>query len=153
MYDVVNGVSELKAYAGEFVDVLNGWGVTVARLPILEGGHLMTTALFGDDPSTAAAEGLVAGETLHFAFRGAMANETLVFGGEMAHKTSLTFNQVEAAMGVSPTRIDVATFRFHVDMDAQVEVALIDLTGRQVAVLLDANKGRGARRDVDLVDA
>ena len=149
VYDVVNGVSELKAYAGEFVDVLNGWGVTVARLPILEGGHLMTTALFGDDPSTAAVEGLVAGETLHFAFRGAMANETLVFGGDMAHKTlSLTFNQVEAAMGVFPNPAsDVATFRFHVDMDAQVEVALIDLTGRQVAVLLDANKGRGAHAE------
>ena len=149
VYDVVNGVSELKAYAGEFVDVLNGWGVTVARLPILEGGHLMTTALFGDDPSTAAIEGLVAGETLHFAFRGAMANETLVFGGDMAHKTlSLTFNEVEAAMGVFPNPAsDVATFRFHVDMDAQVEVALIDLTGRQVAVLLDANKGRGAHAE------
>ena len=149
VYDVVNGVSELKAYAGEFVDVLNGWGVTVARLPILAGGHLMTTALFGDDPSTAAIEGLVAGETLHFAFRGAMANETLVFGGDMAHKTlSLTFNEVEAAMGVFPNPAsDVATFRFHVDMAAQVEVALIDLTGRQVAVLLDANKGRGAHAE------
>ena len=149
LYDVVNGVSELKSYAGEFVDVVNGWGVTVARLPIIEGGHLMTTALFGDDPSTATVEGLVAGETLHFAFRGAMANETLVFGGDMAHKTlSLTFDEVEAAMGVFPNPAsDVATFRFQVDMDAQVEVTLVDLAGRQVAVLLDANKGAGAHAE------
>ena len=109
----------------------------------------MTTALFGDDPATAAVEGLVAGETLHFAFRGAMANETLVFGGDMAHKTlSLTFEEVEAAMGVFPNPAsDVATFRFQVDMDAQVEVTLVDLAGRQVALLLDANKGQGAHAE------
>ena len=148
-YDVVNGVSELGAYAGEFVDVVNGWGVTVARLPILEGGHLMTTALFGDDPATGAVEGLADGEELHFAFRGAMANETLVFGGDMAHKTlSLTFDEVGAAMGVFPNPAsDVATFRFQLDMDAQVELTLVDLAGRQVAVLLDANKGAGAHAE------
>ena len=148
-YDVVNGVSELGAYAGEFVDVVNGWGVTVARLPILEGGHLMTTALFGDDPSTGAVEGLTVGEELHFAFRGAMANETLVFGGDMAHKTlSLTFDEVGAAMGVFPNPAsDVATFRFSMDADAPVTLTLVDLAGRQVAVLLDANKGAGAHAE------
>ena len=148
-YDVVNGVSELGAYAGDFVDVVNGWGVTVARLPILEGGHLMTTALFGDDPATGAVEGLADGEELHFAFRGAMANETLVFGGDMAHKTlSLTFDEVDAVMGVFPNPAsDVATFRFQMDMDAQVELTLVDLAGRQVAVLLDANKGAGAHAE------
>ena len=148
-YDVVNGVSELGAYAGEFVDVVNRWGVTVARLPILDGGHLMTTALFGDDPATGVVEGLANGEELHFAFRGSMANETLMFGGAMAHKTlSLTFDEVGAAMGVFPNPAsDVATFRFQLDMDAQVELTLIDLAGRQVAVLLDVNKGAGAHTE------
>ena len=148
-YDVVNGVSELGAYAGEFIDVVNGWGTTVARLPILEGGHLMTTALFGDDPATGAVEGLADGEELHFAFRGSMANEALVFGGDMAHKTlSLTFDEVGAAMGVFPNPTsDVATFRFQLDMDAQVELTLVDLAGRQVAVLLDVNKGAGTHAE------
>ena len=128
---------------------MNGWGVTVARLPILEGGYLMTTALFGDDPATGAVEGLADGEQLHFAFRGAMANETLVFGGDMAHKTlSLTFDEVGAAMSIFPNPAsDVATFRFQVDTDAQVELILVDLAGRQVAVLLDVNKGAGAHAE------
>ena len=148
-YDVVNGVSELGAHAGEFVDVVNDWGMTVARLSILEGGHLMTTALFGDDPSTVAVEGLLAGETLHFAFRGAVANETLEFGGDMAHKMlSLTFDEVEATMSVFPNPAsDAATFRFQMDKDAQVKVTLMDLAGRQVAVLLHANKGAGAHAE------
>ena len=51
-------------------------------------------------------------------------------------------------MGVFPNPAsDVATFRFQVDMDAQVEVTLVDLAGRQVAVLLDANKGQGAHAE------
>ena len=56
-YDVLNGTSNLVDAAGEFVDVLNMAGSVVARMPILEGGYLMTTALFGDDPATAAVEG------------------------------------------------------------------------------------------------
>ena len=149
LYDVVTGVSELGAHAGEFVDVVNDWGMTVARLPILEGGHLMTTALFGDDPATSVIEGLATGETLHFAFRGAMANEMLVFGGDMSHKTlSLTFEEVEASMSVFPNPAsDAATLRFQMDKDAQVEVTLMDLAGRQVAVLLHADKGAGAHAE------
>ena len=94
-------------------------------------------------------EGLADGEELHFAFRGAMANETLMFGGDMAHKAlSLTFDEVGAAMGVFPNPAsDVATFRFQLDMDAQVELTLVDLAGRQVAVLLEANKGAGAHAE------
>ncbi|MDA9755819.1 right-handed parallel beta-helix repeat-containing protein [Flavobacteriales bacterium] len=149
LYDVVNGVSKLGAHAGEIVDVVNDWGMTVARLPILEGGHLMTTALFGDDPATSVIEGLSVGETLHFAFRGAMANETLVFGGDMSHKTlSLTFEEIEASTSVFPNPAsDAATLRFQMDKDAQVEVTLMDLAGRQVAVLLQADKCAGAHEE------
>lgn len=32
-------------------------------------------------------------------------------------------------------------------MDAQVELTLVDLTGRQVALLLDVNKGAGAHAE------
>ena len=132
-YDVVNGMSELGAYAGEYVDVVNGWGVTVARLPILEGGHLMTTAIFGDDPATGMVEGLADGETLHFAFRGAVANETLVFGGDMAHKTlSLTFEEVDAAMSVFPNpAMTSSTLRFTLEQDAQVQCTILDAQGRE----------------------
>ena len=42
---------------------------------------------------------------------------------------------------------DVATFRFQMDVAAQVELTLVDLAGRQVAVLLDANKGAGVHAE------
>jgi len=60
----------------------------------------------------------------------------------------LTFDEVGTAMGVFPNPAsDVATFRFQVDMDAQVALTLVDLAGREVAVLLDANKGAGAHAE------
>ncbi len=139
-YDVVNGVSELGAYAGEFVDVVNRWGTTVARLSILEGGHLMTTALFGDDPATGAVEGLADGEELHFAFRGSMANETLVFGGDMTHKTlSLTFDEIGAAMSVFPNpATEETTIRFGLSQMADVVVTMRDVQGREVMAVTHA---------------
>ena len=60
----------------------------------------------------------------------------------------VSLNEVDMAMGVFPNPAsDVATFRYQLDMDAQVELTLVDLAGRQVAVLLDANKGAGAHAE------
>ncbi|MDA0946599.1 MAG: choice-of-anchor D domain-containing protein, partial [Bacteroidetes bacterium] len=72
---LVNGTSDLTDAAGEYVDVVAA-GRVVGRLPVLEGGYLMTTALFGDDPATPAIEGLEIGTLLEFQFRGALANQT-----------------------------------------------------------------------------
>lgn len=163
-YDVVNGTSTLGDHAGEFVDVLNGWGTVVARLPIVEGGHLMTTALFGDDPATGVVEGLAEGEVLHFAFRGSMANETLVFGGDMAHKTlALTFDELDAGLSVFPNpATDVTTVRVHAIEAGSATLEVTDVQGRVVlrqglslaagvqAVMLDVEALEGGAYSVEL---
>ena len=163
-YDVVNGTSALGDHAGEFVDVLDGWGTVVARLPILEGGHLMTTALFGDDPATGIVEGLAEGEVLHFAFRGSMANETLVFGGHMAHKTlALTFDELEAGLSVFPNpAVDMTTVRVHAVEAGLATLEVTDVQGRVVlrqdlslaagvhAVTLDVDALEGGAYNVEL---
>ena len=163
-YDVVNGTSALGDHAGEFVDVLDGWGNVVARLPILEGGHLMTTALFGDDPATGIVEGLAEGEVLHFAFRGNLANETLVFGGHMAHKTlALTFGELEAGLSVFPNpAVDMTTVRVHKVEAGLATLEVTDVQGRVVlrqdlslaagvhAVTLDLNALEGGAYNVEL---
>ena len=163
-YDVVNGTSTLGDHAGEFVDVLDGWGTVVARLPILEGGHLMTTALFGDDPATGIVEGLAEGEALHFAFRGNMANETLIFGGDMAHKTlALTFDELEAGLSVFPNpAVDMTTVRVHAVEAGLATLEVTDVQGRVVlrqdlslaagvqAVTLDVDALEGGAYNVEL---
>ena len=161
---MVNGTSALGDHAGEFVDVLDGWGTVVARLPILEGGHLMTTALFGDDPATGVVEGLAEGEVLHFAFRGSMANETLVFGGHMAHKTlALTFDELEAGLSVFPNpAVDMTTVRVHAVEAGLATLEVTDVQGRVVlrqdlslaagvqAVTLDVDALEGGAYNVEL---
>ena len=163
-YDVVNGTSTLGDHAGEFVDVLDGWGTVVARLPIVEGGHLMTTALFGDDPATGIVEGLAEGEVLHFAFRGSMANETLIFGGNMAHKTlALTFDKLEAGLSVFPNpAVDMTTVRVHAVEAGLATLEVTDVQGRVVlrqdlslatgvqALTLDVDALEGGAYNVEL---
>ena len=144
-YDVLNGTSDLVDAAGEFVDVLNAAGTVVARMPILEGGYLMTTALFGDDPATAAVEGLTAGETVHFAFRGAVAHETVEFGGDMAHKSlSLTFSEANTAVEAYPNPATEGTaVRFALSQMADVVVVMRDVQGREVLTTTQAGLAAG----------
>ena len=139
-YDVLNGTSDLLDAVGEFVDVLNAAGTVVARMPILEGGYLMTTALFGDDPATAAVEGLTADEVVRFAFRGAVANETVEFGGDMAHRTlALTFGDANAALAVFPNpATEETTIRFGLNQMANVVVTMRDVQGREVMAVTHA---------------
>jgi|GEM_PF-3348983 len=144
-YDVLNGTSDLVDAAGEFVDVLNTAGIVVAQMPILEGGYLMTTALFGDDPATAAVEGLAAGETVRFAFRGALAHETVEFGGDMAHKSlSLTFSEADTAVEAFPNPATEGTaVRFALSQMADVVVVMRDVQGREVLSTTQAGLAAG----------
>ena len=100
---LVNGTSDLTHAAGTQVEVRRADGSLVAQLPVLEGGYLMTTALFGDDPSTDAIEGLQVGEELHFEVQGQRAEQSLVYSGQMDIKhVELTFGAVQAMASVFP---------------------------------------------------
>jgi len=100
---LVNGTSDLTHAAGTQVAVRRADGSLVAQLPVLEGGYLMTTALFGDDPSTDAIEGLQVGEELHFEVQGQRAEQSLVYSGQMDIKhLELTFGAVQAMASVFP---------------------------------------------------
>ena len=131
---LVNGTSDLTEAAGEFVEVLAA-GRVVGRLPILEGGYLMTTALFGDDPATPAIEGLEHGTTLEFQFRGASADQTIEYTGNM------DLRQLALTFGASATTVDVFPNPFTESLQIAVELPhegriacqLTDATGRVVA--------------------
>ena len=124
----------------------------------------MTTALFGDDPATGVVEGLAEGEVLHFAFRGSMANEMLVFGGDMAHKTlALTFDELEAGLSVFPNpAVDMTTVRVHAVEAGLATLEVTDVQGRVVlrqdlsvaagvhAMTLDVDALEGGAYNVEL---
>ena len=131
---LVNGTSDLTEAAGEYVEVL-ALGRVVGRLPILEGGYLMTTALFGDDPATPAIEGLEPGAPLEFQFRGASADQTIEYSGNM------DLRQLALTFGASATAVDVFPNPFTESLQIAVELPhegriacqMTDATGRVVA--------------------
>jgi hypothetical protein len=132
-YMVLNGASSLTA-AGETVDVLNASGEVVAQMAILEGGFLMTTAVFGADPSDANAFGLELGETLSFAFNGRLADQTIEWQGGMEHRAlNLTFGDAAEALTLAPNPAQDQTWlTFQLDRDAAVSVQVTDALGRVV---------------------
>ena len=145
-YDVLNGVSNLASFAGQQVDVLNAQGEVVGTLDILEGGHLMTAAIYGDDPETTAVEGVADGEVLRFFFGGLEAQETMTFGGNMGHKSlSLTFKEDESRATVFPNpATDQAQVTLNlVDADV-VSFAMVDVLGRETSITQDVNVAEGA---------
>jgi len=136
-YDLVNGRSALGAFAGDRVEVVTAEGEVVAHLPILQGGYLMTAAVFGDDPATDRVEGVAPGTVLGFRFQGRVAAETVIAGGEMGlREVELTFpDGAEGPLGagVYPNPTD-GPVRFRADLGAGVvSWTVADLAGRTVA--------------------
>ena len=87
-----------------------------------------------------AVEGLTAGEAVRFAFRGTVANETVEFGGDMAHRTlALTFGEADAALAVFPNpATEETTVRFGLNQMAGVVVTMRDVQGREVMAVTHA---------------
>ena len=132
---LVNGTSDLTHAAGTQVEVRRADGSLVAQLPVLEGGYLMTTALFGDDPSTDAIEGLQVGEELHFEVQGQRAEQSLVYSGQMDIKhVALTFGAVQAMASVFPNPFEQSLqFSGTADATGKLSIQLTDVQGRIVA--------------------
>lgn len=131
---LVNGTSDLTDAAGEYVDVVAA-GRVVGRLPVLEGGYLMTTALFGDDPATPAIEGLEPGASLEFQFRGTSADQTIEYTGNMdLRQLALTFGAAATAFAVFPNPF-TESLQIAVELPHEGRIAcqLTDATGRVVA--------------------
>ena len=132
---LVNGTSDLTHAAGTQVEVRRADGSLVAQLPVLEGGYLMTTALFGDDPSTDAIEGLQVGEELHFEVQGQRAEQSVVYSGQMDIKhVALTFGAVQAMASVFPNPFEQSLqFSGTADATGKLSIQLTDVQGRIVA--------------------
>ena len=128
------GEATIREAAGEYVEVLAS-GRVVGRLPILEGGFLLTTAMFGDDPATQAIEGIEPGTALEFQFRGASADQTIEYTGNMyLRQLALTFGASASAVDVFPNPF-TESLQIAVELphDGRIACLLTDATGRVVA--------------------
>jgi len=141
-YAVLNGTSNLEAFAGEFVHVINARGNTVSRLEILPGGYLMTTALYEDENGM---YGLRPGDALRFSFHGSVVEiEGNAFKGEMEHvKLNLEFTELEATLAVFPNPMtSTSNISYTLLEKGEVLVELLDIQGRVLEIL-----DQGARKE------
>ena len=90
-HDFINGITH--AYlTGSTIDVMTTNNAIVATLEVLEGGHIMTTPIYGSDISTEATDGILEGADLFFSLNGVKSNNAIKFDGARAmHKVALEF--------------------------------------------------------------
>ena len=129
----VNGTSNLTSHVGEFVDVLSSTNQLLATLEIVEGGYLMTTPLYGDDPSTIKLEGLKEGEYLTFKFNGEEIYSSVSFEGNMELKQiNLEFAN-GGAWSIYPNPLSTTTtINYQLNTTAHVSIKVFDVAGRQI---------------------
>jgi hypothetical protein len=130
---LLNGESNLSEYIGEKVQVYNQDLVNIAELEIIEGGYLMTNAIYGDDPTTELIEGLEDGELLSFGFMNHVIEDKIEFYADMnLRKVKLNF-EVSDAISVypNPTK-DVINISINEANDSELDIQIFDIAGRLV---------------------
>ena len=137
----VNGTSNLESHVGSFVEVLNSANKLVAKLEIVNGGYLMTTALYGDDPTTEMIEGLQEGEYLTFKFNGEEIYSSVSFNGNMElKKINLEFAN-GGAWSIYPNPLRTkTTINYEITSTSNVSIKVFDLTGRQIDQVVNARQ-------------
>ena len=124
------------------VDVVTDRGTVVAQLPILEGGHLMTTAVYGAEPGQT---GLESGTPLYLEFAGQRTKAVAAWTGDMAHiKLEVAF---EVAFSVFPNpTTDRSDIRWEQTEAGMVTVELFDAQGRRAATEVLGNHLAGQQQ-------
>ena len=129
-YMVLNGTSNLGHHAGQTVAVVTASGETVAEMLILEGGHLMTTPVYGSGP--AGIRGIAPGEDLYLEFNGERSEAVTQWNGGMAHvKLDVAFSEPEFSVFPNPAtdRVDI---RWSQPKSGATQVDILDAAGRLV---------------------
>jgi len=129
----INGTSNLESHVGGYVEVLNSGDELVAKLTILEGGYLMTTALYGDDPHTQILEGLEDSEQLTFSFNGEKIYSDIKFEGNMELKEiNLDFTN-DGIWSIYPNPLTITTtINYELSATSHVSIKVFDVTGREI---------------------
>jgi len=138
---LINGKTNLENYVGERIKVCNNEMEKIAELEIIEGGYLMTNAIFGDDPTTELSEGIEDGELLSFKFMDLVIKDKLEFNSDMnLRKVNLNFNITEI-ISVYPNPVKNI---LHVDVSDYDEllanIQIFDVSARLVFSSKFSNK-------------
>ncbi|MGB2457915.1 MAG: T9SS type A sorting domain-containing protein, partial [Flavobacteriales bacterium] len=130
---LINGESNLSEYIGNKVQVYNQLMEKIAELEIIEGGYLMTNAIYGDDPATEVIEGMENGELLSFGFMNHIIEDKIEFNADMnLRKVNLNF-EVSDVISIYPNPLrDLINIRINEADDCELDIQIFDIAGRLV---------------------
>ena len=112
--------------------------------PDIREGDLMTTPLYGDDPTTTSFEGLFEGEQITFRFNGENIVSDFNFEGNMELKeVNLQFTGSSLSVYPNPLQ-DKTNINFNLLTSPDVSIKIFDVTGKMIEELVNGNKEEGS---------
>jgi len=136
VFSFYNGTSNLST--GETISIQTIDGTEVGQLQVLQEGYLMTTPIYGDDPTTKAIEGINANEKLVFAWNGQVLDIDEIFKADLGlTKIDLSFKVEDMPANSSikvypnPAQNDI-TFEFNLTESNDLLLQFFDIKGQLV---------------------
>jgi hypothetical protein len=120
------------------VNIFSENGLIVGEMEILEGGYLLTGAVYGDDKTTEEIDGAIEGERLIFKLGNVVLSSTdITFSGDMnLQKVDLVFSEIPlefTVIGNFPNPFNPSTtIRYGTSQERQVNIIISDLLGKEV---------------------
>lgn len=161
-YMFIHGTSNLPtSFAGQTIQVYTQDKILCGEMTVLDNGYLMTTPIYGDDATTEQIEGAIDGERLRFVLNGQPLPIKVRFEGNMELRVIdlriPAMDMVQAVDQLAQKQIDVlsdvrilpnpfnqqTTIQYELATDTEVEVVVYDITGKQVATLVQAAQTAG----------
>ena len=150
VYMFINGtVNSGGASLGNdsWVDVKTESGLLVGSMNIYDDKYLVTSAIYGDDPTTAAIDGAVSGEELVLEFQGTEVG-SVVFDANQVVRTNIELSDIlpntYALSSAYPNPFNPATtFSYAIPTESKVAITVYDITGRVVQNLVSGIQSAG----------
>jgi hypothetical protein len=150
VYMFINGtVNSGGASLGNdsWVDVKTESGLLVGSMNIYDDKYLVTSAIYGDDPTTAAVDGAVSGEELVLEFQGTEVG-SVVFDANQVVRTNIELSDIlpntYALSSAYPNPFNPATtFSYAIPTESKVAITVYDITGRVVQNLVSGIQSAG----------
>ena len=141
----VNGTISFQDIESDYeskVNIFSESGFLVGEMEILEGGYLLTGAVYGDDKTSEEIDGAIEGEQLIFKLGNVEPNPThIIFSGDMnLRKVDLIFSGVPSeftVVGNFPNPFNPSTnIRYGLPQEGKVKITISDLLGKEVKSFL-----------------
>lgn len=146
VFSFYNGRTNLKAGEKVFIETSNN--EVLAVMDVIQDGYLMTTPVYGDDPTTTIKESIAIGTPLQFRYNSQVLNVGSIYKGDMgAEKIDLQFDldiETPYLSNVYPNPvIDKINFELNQPIEGMIELKIYNINGQLMDVVKERESESG----------